>query len=172
MAAGCAAAALMLAVSGGAISAEDKYKVQVRGGLAFSEFRGFEDWATVAVSQAGDLIEVIVANPVMIKAYRAGVPGKGKPFPDGSKMAKIHWNKKQSAEAPDPTTVPDTLHDIDFMVRDSKRFSKTGNWGYAQFNYDAASDTFKPEGTSSDCGFACHTIVAKKDYVFTVYGKR
>ena len=172
MAAGCAAAALMLAVSGGAISAEDKYKVQVRGGLAFSEFRGFEDWATVAVSQAGDLIEVIVANPVMIKAYRAGVPSKGKPFPDGSKMAKIHWNKKQSAEAPDPTTVPDTLHDIDFMVRDSKRFSKTGNWGYAQFNYDAASDTFKPEGTSSDCGFACHTIVAKKDYVFTVYGKR
>ena len=172
MAAGCAAAALMLAVSGGAISAEDKYKVQVRGGLAFSEFRGFEDWATVAVSQAGDLIEVIVANPVMIKAYRAGVPSKGKPFPDGSKMAKIHWNKKQSAEAPDPTTVPDTLHDIDFMVRDSKRFPKTGNWGYAQFNYDAASDTFKPEGTSSDCGFACHTIVAKKDYVFTVYGKR
>jgi len=172
MAAGCAAAALMLAVSGGAISAEDKYKVQVRGGLAFSEFRGFEDWATVAVSQAGDLIEVIVANPVMIKAYRAGVPGKGKPFPDGSKMAKIHWNKKQSAEAPDPTTVPDTLHDIDFMVRDSKRFPKTGNWGYAQFNYDAASDTFKPEGTGSDCGFACHTIVAKKDYVFTVYGKR
>jgi len=172
MAAGCAAAALMLAVSGGAISAEDKYKVQVRGGLAFSEFRGFEDWATVAVSQAGDLIEVIVANPVMIKAYRAGVPGKGKPFPDGSKMAKIHWNKKQSAEAPDPTTVPDTLHDIDFMVRDSKRFSKTGNWGYAEFYYDAASDTFKPEGTGSDCGFACHTIVAKKDYVFTVYGKR
>ena len=98
MAAGCAAAALMLAVSGGAISAEDKYKVQVRGGLAFSEFRGFEDWATVAVSQAGDLIEVIVANPVMIKAYRAGVPGKGKPFPDGAKMAKIHWTpKKQEA---------------------------------------------------------------------------
>jgi hypothetical protein len=172
MAAGGAAAALVLAVSGGAISAEDKYKVQVRGGLAFSEFRGFEDWATVAVSQAGDLIEVIVANPVMIKAYRAGVPGNGKPFPDGSKMAKIHWNKKQSAEAPDPTTVPDTLHDIDFMVRDSKRFSKTGNWGYAQFNYDAASGTFKPEGTGSDCGFACHTIVAKKDYVFTAYGKR
>ena len=172
MAAGGGAAALMLAISGGAISAEDKYKVQVRGGLAFSEFKGFEDWATVAVSQAGDVITVILANPAMIKAYRAGVPGNGKPFPDGSKMAKIHWNKKQSAEAPDPTTVPDTLHDIDFMVRDSKRFSKTGNWGYAQFNYDAASDTFTPEGSGSDCGFACHTIVKAKDYVFTAYGKR
>ena len=172
MAAGCAAAALMLAVSGGAISAEDKYKVQVRGGLAFSEFRGFEDWATVAVSQAGDLIEVIVANPVMIKAYRAGVPGKGKPFPDGSKMAKIHWNKKQSAEAPDPTTVPDTLHDIDFMVRDSKRFSKTGNWGYAQFNYDAASDTFSPDASPADCGHTCHQAVKAKGYIFHPYQKR
>jgi len=87
-------------------------------------------------------------------------------------MAKIHWNAKQSAEAPSPTTVPDTLHDIDFMVRDSKRFSSTGNWGYAQFNYNAASDTFTPEGTGPGCGFTCHTIVAKKDYVFTSYGKR
>jgi hypothetical protein len=108
----------------------------------------------------------------MIEAYQAGVPGNGKPFPDGSKMAKIHWKAKQSAEAPDPTAVPDTLHDIDFMVRDSKRFSSTGNWGWAQFNYDAVSDTFTPEGTGSDCGYSCHTIVAKKDYVFTAYGKR
>ncbi|HET8544156.1 MAG TPA: cytochrome P460 family protein [Pseudolabrys sp.] len=170
--AGGTVAALLLFVSDGALSAQDKYTVRVPGGLAFSEFRGFEDWTTVAVSQSGDLIEVILANSVMIKAYRAGAPGNGKPFPDGSKMAKIHWNAKKSAEAPSPTTVPDTLHDIDFMVRDSKRFSKSGNWGYAQFNYDAASDTFKPDGTGSDCGFACHTIVAKKDYVFTTYGKR
>jgi len=173
IAAAGAAIAVMLAVSGGtAISAQDKYTVRVPNGLAFSEFRGFEDWATVAVSQAGDLFDVIVANPVMIKAYRGGVPGNGKPFPDGSKMAKIHWKAKQSSEAPNPTTVPDTLHDIDFMVRDSKRFANTGNWGYAQFNYDAASDAFKPDGTGTDCGYACHTIVAKKDYVFTSYGKR
>src|SRR6266404_4998529 len=168
IAAAGAAIVMVLVVSGvSAISAQDKYTVRVLNGLAFSEFRGFEDWPTVAVSQAGDLIEVIVANPVMIKAYRTGVPGNGKAFPDGSKMAKIHWNSKKSAEAPAPTTVPDTLHDIDFMVRDSKRFSNTGNWGYAQFNYDTASDTFKPEGTGADCGYACHTIVAKKDYVFT-----
>jgi hypothetical protein len=167
------AVAVVLAVFGGkAISAQDKYAVQVPNGLAFSEFRGYEDWPTVAVSQSGDLIEVIVANPLMIEAYRAGVPGNGKTFPDGSKMAKIHWKAKKSAEAPEPTTVPDTLHDIDFMVRDSKRFPDTGNWGYAQFNYDTASDTFKPDGSGTDCGYACHTIVASKDYVFTAYGKR
>ena len=103
-------------------------------------------------SDPSDLIEVIVANPVMIEAYRAGVPGSGKHFPDGSKMAKIHWNAKKSAEAPAPTTVPDTLHDVDFMVRDSKRFPDTGGWGYAQFNYDAASDTFAPMGPARSAG--------------------
>lgn len=172
-AAATAVIAIVLTLSGGrAISAQDKYTVQVPDGLAFSEFRGFEDWATVAVSQSGDLIEVIVGNPAIIDAYRSGIPGNGKPFPDGAKMAKIHWNAKKSEEAPAPTTVPDTLHDVDFMVRDSKRFSSTGGWGYAQFNYDNASEAFKPEGTGSDCGYACHTIVAKKDYVFTAYGKR
>ena len=68
--------------------------------------------------------------------------------------------------------VPDTLHDIDFMVRDSKRFADGGNWGYAQFNYDTASDTFTPLGTGANCGVACHTIVKAKDYVFTAYPKR
>src|SRR5258706_10200421 len=105
-------------LSGRAISAQDKYTVQVPNGLAFSEFRGYETWQVVAVSQSGELIEVILANPLMIDAYKAGVPGNGKLFPDGSKMAKIHWNAKKSPEAPAPTLVPDSLHDVDFMVRD------------------------------------------------------
>jgi hypothetical protein len=166
------AATALAALGGRAISAQDKYTVKAPNGLAFAEFRGYEDWQTVAVSQSGDLIEVILANPVMIEAYRAGAPGNGKPFPDGSKMAKILWNAKKSAEAPSPTTVPDTLHDLDFMVRDSKRFADSGNWGYAEFDYDAATDTFKPLGNDAKCGYACHTIVKAKDYVFTAYPKR
>jgi hypothetical protein len=172
-AASAAAFGIVLVVLGGrAISAQDRCTVQVPDGLAFSEFRGYEKWQTVAVSQTGNLIEVILANPAMIEAYEAGAPGNGQRFPDGSKMAKIHWNAKKSAESPAPTTVPDTLHDIDFMVRDSKRFPDTGAWGYAQFNYDAASDTFTPLGRRANCGYACHTIVATKDYVFTAYPKR
>ena len=113
----------MLAALGGMVLAEqDKYTLKLPNGLAFSDFRGFEDWQTVGVSKAGDLIEVILANPVMIDAYKAGVPRNGKRFRDGSKIAKIHWKSKQSAEAPSPTTVPDTLHDIDFIERDSKRY--------------------------------------------------
>jgi hypothetical protein len=165
--------AVPLAAAGGiALAAQDRYTVQVPNGLAFSEFRGYEKWQTIGVSQTGNLIEVILGNPEMIAAYEPGAPGNGKPFPDGAKMAKIHWNAKKSAEAPAPTTVPDTLHDVDFMARDSKRFADTGAWGYAQFNYDSASDTFTPLGTGANCGYACHTLVKAKDYVFTEYPKR
>ena len=163
--------AVLAAVAGTAFSAQDRYMLQVPNGLAFSEFRGYEKWQVVAVSQSGELIEVILANPLMIDAYQAGAPGNGKFFPDGSKMAKIHWNTKKSAEAPAPTLVPDSLHDVDFMVRDSKRFPE-GAWGYAQFDYDGASDTFKPMGSGTNCGTACHSIVKTKDYVFTTYPKR
>jgi Cytochrome P460 len=166
---------------GNAISAQDKYTVQVPGGLAFSEFKGYENWQVISVSHAGDFLAVILGNPEMIEAYEAGAPGNGKPFPDGAKMAKIHWNAQKSAEAPDPTTrVPGTLHDIDFMVRDSKRFADSGGWGWGAFNYVAASDTFTPatladnppQANDAKCGFACHTIVKAKDYVFTAYPKR
>src|SRR5437016_609948 len=88
-------AGALTALTGSAISAQDKYAVQVPDGLTFSEFRGYEDWQTVSVSQTPDTIEVILANPVMIDAYRAGVPEDGKHFPDGSKMAKIHWTVKK-----------------------------------------------------------------------------
>jgi len=170
----------LLAVLGSmAISAQDKYTVRVPNGLAFSEFRGYEDWKLVSISQDGGLLAAILANPVMIEAYLAGVPGNGKSFPDGSKMAKIHWSPKKMETFP-AATVPGTLHDIDFMVKDSKRFADSGGWGWAVFEYDAASDTFSPgtmadkppQGNDAKCGFACHTIVKGRDYVFTSYGKR
>jgi hypothetical protein len=168
---GVAMFAGLVVLGGRAISAQDRYTVQVPDGLAFSEFRGYEKWQAIGVSQTGNLIEVILGNPAMIEAYEAGIPGNGQHFPDGAKMTKIHWNAKMNAEG-FPVMVPDTLHDIDFMVRDSKRFPDTGAWGYAQFNYDAASETFTPNGSGAKCGYACHTAAAAKDYVFTAYPKR
>ena len=87
-------------VVGVTLAAQDKYAVQVPGGLALAEFRGYENWQTVSGSQTAERLKVILANPVMIEAYRAGVPGDGKPFPDGSKMAKIEWKPKENAESP------------------------------------------------------------------------
>jgi len=154
-------------------SAQDKYTVRVPNGLAFSDFRGYETWQVVAVSQTDDLLKVEVANPTMIEAYRAGVPGNGKPFPDGSKIAKIEWKPKKSTEAPFSVRIPDVLQDVFFIEKNSKKFPETKGWAYAAFDYDPASDTFKPDPTGVvSCGFACHTRVAAKDYIFTAYGKR
>jgi hypothetical protein len=174
--------AAVLVVLGGAkaLSAQDKYTLQVPNGLAFSEFKGYEGWETISVSLNGGLLAVILGNPAMINAYKAGIPGNGKSFPDGAKMAKIHWNSKKNETAPGQPLQPNTLHDIDFMVKDSKKFADGGGWGYAEFEYDAASDTFKPgtaadqppQGNDAKCGAACHTVVKKQDYVFTQYGKR
>ena len=171
--------AVFAVLSSMAQSGQDKYTVKVPNGLAFSEFRGYETWQVVSVSEDGGLLAAILANPVMIDTYRTGVPGNGKPFPDGAKMAKIHYNPKKLETFP-AATVPGTLHDVDFMVKDSQRFADSGGWGYAVFDYDAKSDTFTPgtladkppQGNDAKCGFACHTIVKTRDYVFTEYAHR
>jgi hypothetical protein len=157
--------------AGVALAAQDRYTLTVPNGLAFSEFKGYEKWQVVAASHSDETVQVILANPMMIAAYEAGFPANGKKIPDGARMAKIHWNKKKNPEG-FPIQVPDTLHDVDLMAKDSKRFADSGGWGYAQFNYDAASDSFTPLGTGAKCGFACHTAAAAKDYVFTAYPKR
>jgi hypothetical protein len=152
---------------------QDKYALKVPGGLGFSDFRGYENWQVVAVSQTDNLLKAMVANPTMIDAYRSGVPGNGKPFPDGSKIAKIEWKPKKSTEAPFSVRIPESLQDIFFIEKDTKRFPDTKGWAYAVFDYNPASDEFRPDATGTvSCGFTCHTIVAKKDYIFTAYGKR
>ncbi len=162
-----------------ALAAQDKYTLKVPNGLSFSEFKGYEAWQVISISQDGALVAAIVGNPVMIRAYTSGIPGNGKPFPDGAKMAKIHWTPKKMEVFP-AATVPGTQHDVDFMVKDSKRFADSGGWGYAVFDYDAGTDSFAPgtlagkppQGNNAKCGYACHTMVKTRDYVFTDYAHR
>ena len=179
-------AALFAVLSGAAISAKqsptqnhDKYSVKIPGGLAFSEFRGYEKWQVIAVSQNQTVISAILGNPEIIKAFESGIPGNGKPFPDGSKMAKIHWNARRAESETGQPLVPDTLKDVEFMVKDNKRFadSESRGWGFGDFRYELASGTFRP-GNAQDkppsandarCGSACHVAAQKTDYVFTQY---
>jgi hypothetical protein len=171
--------AFLAALGGAAISAQDKYSVKVPGGMAFSEFRGYEGWQAVSISRDENVVALILANPVMINAYKAGFPANGKPVPEGAMMAKIHWKPKSNEYFPD-ATVPGTLLNVDFMQKDSNRFADSGGWGYAVFEYDAASDSFRPgdenstppQASDAKCGFACHTVVKGRDYVFTEYGAR
>ena len=174
-----AVTALLTILGVSALSAQNKYDLKVPGGLAFSEFKGYESWQLVSVSEDGGLFAAILANQAMIAAYQAGIPGNGKPFPDGVKMTKIHWNPKQ-LETFSAAKVPGSLHDVDFMVKDSKRFKDSGGWGWAAFAYDSASHAFRPadntdkppQAHDAKCGFGCHTIVQKRDFVFTEYGSR
>jgi hypothetical protein len=175
------AATAPLAILGGVLlyaqgQDDDNYSLISPGGIAISDFRGYEDWSVV--SSAGteaalpdEILKVIVANPLMIKAFKAGVPGNGQPFPEGSMIVKLQWKPKKSTEAPFAVDVPDVFQQA--FVMDSKRFPKTGGWGCAVFNYDAASDKFSPDPKSpADCGYACHTPVKAKDYIFHPYQKR
>lgn len=151
---------------------QDKYSLVSPGGVAFSDFKGYEDWATISAAKT-DVLKVIVGNPTIIDAFKAGAPGNGKAFPDGSKMVKLQWKTKKSTEATFDVDVPDTFSQLFVMEKDSKRFPKTGGWGYAVFNYDPETGKFTPDAKSpADCGHSCHVAVKAKDYVFHPYQKR
>ncbi|MGH9831031.1 MAG: cytochrome P460 family protein [Blastocatellia bacterium] len=172
------AAVTLLAILGGAVlnaKGQDtgKYSLKSPDGIAFADFRGYEDWSTVSSARQVDVLKVIVANSAMIKAFKAGVPLNGKAFPEGSMIVKLQWSPKKDTEAPFDVDVPNVFKQAFVMEKDSKRFPKTGGWGYAVFNYDAGSNKFTPDPTShADCGNSCHVAVKAKDYIFHQYEKR
>lgn len=179
-----AIAAAVLAVLGGtalyaqdkgkvSASSADKYTLVSPSGIPFSDFKGYEDWSVVSSARTDEVLKVIVANPIMIKAYKSGIPGNGQPFPEGSKIAKLQWKFKKSTEAPFAVDVPDVFTQAFLIEKDSKKYPKSGGWGYALFDYDAPTDMFTADPTGvSDCGHSCHVKVAAKDHIFHPYQKR
>ena len=108
------------------IADQDRYKLKVPGGLEFAEFNGYEGWQTSSISHNGDKLAVILGNPAMIDAFKSAIPENGKAFPDGAKMAKIHWVAKKNETAPAQPLVACVLHDVTSIVKDSKRFADSG----------------------------------------------
>jgi len=170
-----AIATAVLAAAGAAVYAQDKfdkYTLKSPSGIAFSDFRGYESWETVSTARTEQELKVMLANPTMIKAYKAGIPGNGQPFPEGSKIVKLQWKHKKSTEAQFAVDVPDTPTQAFVMEKDSKRFPQTGGWGYAVFNHDNANGTMTADEAKADCGNVCHLVVKGKDYIFHSYQKR
>ena len=160
-----AAIAVVLAVLGGkAISAQDKYTLQVPNGLEFSDFRGYENWEDVAVSQTENGIKVIVANLTMMAAYRDGLPADGKLFPDGSK-------DKDRVDREAECGVSLLRHGTGYAEIGFAADFWTPTDG-PMFGYDAASETFTPHGNDPQRGYECHSRVSAQDYIFTAYSKR
>src|SRR4051812_39403519 len=96
----------------------DKYSLKSPSGIAFSDFRGYEDWSVVSSARTNEVLKVIVANPAMINAYKAGVPGNSQAFPDGSMIVKLQWKPKKSTEAQFAVDVPDVFSQAFVMEKD------------------------------------------------------
>jgi len=166
----------LFALRTGVLLAQDKYALKAPNGISFSEIRGYETWQVIAPSYRTEKNElrIILGNPVMIHAYKEGIPGNGKPFPEGSIIVKIGWSERKSAAFP-AAIEPDVLQRVEFIVKDTKRFPDTNGWGYARFVFDAKTGAFTPYG--KDASFMqechqCHTLVKTKDFIFTGYPQR
>jgi hypothetical protein len=182
------AATLVVVGVMGAAQSQDRFTLKSANGIAFSEFRDYEAWQMIATSEPDDAggcgtskvgcTKAILGNPTMIKAYRDGFPANGTAVPDGAAMAKIEWLKARNDTAPYGVTVSGAQTEVSFMLKDSKRFPDTNGWGYATFEYDGDSATFKPakpttaSNARSLC-HGCHVLGAKaRDFVYTDYAKR
>lgn len=129
---------------------------------------GYRDWKLISVAhEEGNLndIRAQLGNDIAIKAYREGTI----PFPDGSIIAAIHWkyvpseeNNKAFGRA--QSFVAGAAKNMQFMVKDSKRYAATGGWGFADFTDGKPAD----EATHQKC-FPCHEPAKAHDFVYTRY---
>jgi len=123
--------------------AQDKYSLKSPSGIAFSDFRGYEDWAVVSSARTDEVLKVIVANPTMIRRTSRRSGQRRQPFPDGSMIAKLQWKPKKSTEAPFVVDVPDVFYPGFRHRKGQQEISEKAAGGeYAVFNYEAASDKF------------------------------
>jgi hypothetical protein len=129
---------------------------------------GYRDWRLISVAhEEGDLndLRAILGNDVAIKAYREGKL----PFPDGTIIARLAWSYVSSEEnnkvfGRAQSFVAGSATNVQFMVKDSKRYAATGGWGFAQFKDGRPAF----EAVHKTC-FSCHEPVRDRDFVFTHY---
>jgi hypothetical protein len=129
---------------------------------------GYRDWKLISVAhEEGNLndIRALLGNDVAIKAYRE----EKRPFPDGAIIARLAWNYVPSEEnnkvfGRSQSFVAGSATNVQFMVKDSRKYAATGGWGFAQFNDGRPAD----EALLKTC-FPCHEPAKARDFVFTQY---
>jgi hypothetical protein len=129
--------------------------------------QGYRAWPLVSVAhEEGNLndIRAILGNDIAIRAYRNGKL----PFPDGAIIARLAWRYAPSPENDRAFGRPQSFvagppTNVQFMVKNSRKYASTGGWGFMQFNDG------KPAQTDVDACYACHVPVKQRDFVFTRY---
>jgi len=153
------AGVMMVVLAAGVVSAAAP-KVAPNG---ISVVEGYRNWHVIAPSYRPDKehIRLVLGNETAIRAFRAGT----RPFPDGTIFAKVAWKSVKHPNFP-VAVVPGEFAQAEFMIKDSRKYAKTGGWGFARF----LGKTYKPYGKDAgfvqEC-FGCHTPVAGNDFVFT-----
>jgi hypothetical protein len=138
---------------------------------------GYRDWRLISVNHlaaaGGNLKQVRaqLGNDIAIEAFRAGKL----PFPDGTIIAALHWNEVSSDENNEvlaigfpsaglQSSVVGSAENVQFMVKDSRKYAATGGWGFADFTNTKPGN----EALHNTC-FPCHQPAKDRDYVFTHY---
>jgi len=149
---------LVLTLTSGASAAS--LPVAPNGIALIKEYRS---WQVIAPSYRPDKghIRVVLGNETAVKAFREGK----RPFPDGTIFVKVAWNAVKHPAFP-VAVVPGTFTQVEFMVKDSRKYKKTGGWGFARFLGEKYRPYGKDAGFVQEC-FGCHTPVADNDFVFT-----
>jgi hypothetical protein len=126
---------------------------------------GYRAWQFVApAAEAEPLNElrVVVGNEIATEAYRTGTL----PFPDGAVLVKLAWQQHRSPDF-ESATVPGRATTVQVMVKDSKKYPRSGGWGFGRFIDGKPVD----EDQHRTC-FACHEARVKAhDYVFTRFAR-
>ena len=137
---------------------------------------GYRDWKVIAVDNLfvpgkTDQVRAQLGNDIAIKAFKEGTL----PFPDGSIIAAIHWNRVLSesndkvlaGEFPGAQSfVVASRMNVQFMVKDSKKYAESAGWGFADFTGEKPAD----KALHETC-FPCHAPARDHDYVFTHYAQ-
>jgi Cytochrome P460 len=128
---------------------------------------GYRDWKLISVAhEEGNLndLRAILGNDIALKAYREGKL----PFPDGAIVARLAWqyvpseeNNKAFGRTQSFVAGPPT--NVQFMIKNSKKFASTGGWGFVQF------DDGKPAHKDAQACYSCHVPVKDRDFLFTRY---
>jgi hypothetical protein len=129
--------------------------------------QGYRDWRMISAGTVGtpvNDVRVKLGNDIAVKAFR----DDGLPFPDGTVIARLAYKQTTSEEnnkalGPVRSFVAGPATNLEFMIKDSKKYAATGGWGFAQFTNDKPDD----ETVHKAC-FGCHAL-ANRDFVFTHY---
>lgn len=131
-------------------------------GISYTD--DYRNWQVIATTNRFDngTLRIIYGNDIAVKALQQN---NINPWPNGAKIVKVVWNKQP--EDADGNVHTGSFNNIQFMIRDDKRFNDTGGWGFARFSTPELIPYGKTATFATTC-FNCHRLASANGFVFDV----